>query len=176
MVFKNFRPTNRLLQTPSLQSHAIAIVAALLTTANLAMADSLDRPQFRNGLWYFERTVEYVRTPPNENVLLSKTETTRCVDPNVAMRATFASTDVGSCRSARPQASGNQYIFSNRCDFLGPVRTEITAESEVAYTEINVLFFDPLPKRDMVVARRVGDCEISGAQNVGAGSSARKGR
>jgi hypothetical protein len=154
----------------------IAIIASLLTTASFARADGLDRPQFRNGLWYFERTVEYVRAPPNENVLLSKTEATRCVDPNVAMKATFASADVGSCRSASPQTSGNQYIFSNRCDFLGPVRTEITAESEIAYTEINVLFFDPLPKRDMVVARRVGDCEISGAQNLGASASARKGR
>ena len=117
---------------------AISTIAFVLLTAGLAEADQIDRPKFRTGLWRFERTVEYVRRPPNVNLVLVKSDTTRCVDPNVAMTGIFASPSVGNCRSEKPQLFGNQYIFSNRCDFMGPVSTVITAESDVAYTEVNL--------------------------------------
>jgi len=151
---------------------AISTIAFVLLTTGLAEADQIDRPKFRTGLWRFERTVEYVRRPPNVNLVLVKSDTTRCVDPNVAMTGIFASPSVGNCRSEKPQLFGNQYIFSNRCDFMGPVSTVITAESDVAYTEVNVLPVDPLPKRDMVIAHRVGDCGTSDSRVFAEGSSA----
>ena len=151
---------------------AISAVAFALLTTGLAQADQIDKPKFRSGLWRFERTVEYVRRPPNENLVLVKSDTTRCVDPNVAMTGIFASPNVGSCRSEKPQLFGNQYIFSNRCDAMGPVSTVITAESDVAYTEVNVLSVDPLPKRDMVIAHRVGDCGAADPRVFVEGSSA----
>ena len=64
---------------------AISAVALVLLTTSLAEADQIDKPKFRTGLWRFERTVEYVRRPPNVNLVLVKSDTTRCVDPNVAM-------------------------------------------------------------------------------------------
>jgi len=151
---------------------AISTIAFVLLTAGLAEADQIDRPKFRTGLWRFERTVEYVRRPPNVNLVLVKSDTTRCVDPNVAMTGIFASPSVGNCRSEKPQLFGNQYIFSKRCDFMGPVSTVITAESDVAYTEVNLLPVDPLPKRDMVIAHRVGDCGTSDSRVFAEGSSA----
>lgn len=155
---------------------AISSIALILLTTGLAEADQIDRPKFRIGLWRFERTVEYVRRPPNVNLVLVKSDTTRCVDPNVAMIGIFASPNIGSCRSEKPQLFGNQYIFANRCDFMGPVSTVITAESDVAYTEVNVLPVDPLPKRDMVIAHRVGDCVTADSRVFAEGSSARKNR
>ena len=86
---------------------------------------------------------------------------TRCVDPTIAMRATFASPDVGACHSAKPRKEGNRYTFPMRCDFMGPVRTEINVASDVSYTEINEVAVGTFPKTDTVIARRFGDCKGS---------------
>lgn len=114
-------------------------------------------PHFRKGLWHFERTVYYVAQSSRQ--LLMKKEMTRCVDPTIAMKGTFSSPDVGSCHSAKPRLSGNRYVFPMRCDYMGPVETEITVQSDSAYTEINAITVGKFPREDKVVARRIGDCE-----------------
>jgi hypothetical protein len=86
---------------------------------------------------------------------------TRCVDPTNAMKDIFASPNVGSCRSTKPERVRNRYTFANRCDYLGPVRTDITVHSEEAYTELNVLKVGNFPKVDKVVAQRIGDCNVA---------------
>jgi hypothetical protein len=149
----------------------MASAALILLTPEIAAAEQIERPKFRSGLWRFERTVEYVRRPPNVNLVLTQSNTTRCVDPNVAMVGVFASPNVGNCRSEKPQRFGSQYIFSNRCDFMGPVSTVITAESDVSYVEINTLATEPLPKRDTVVAHRIGECSGANPQMFAEGSS-----
>jgi hypothetical protein len=83
---------------------------------------------------------------------------TRCVDPTQAMKATFSSASVGSCQSSRPEKVNNKYIFSNRCDYMGPVSTVITVQSDEAYTEVNELTVGQLPRKDLVIAKRIGDC------------------
>ena len=83
---------------------------------------------------------------------------TRCVDPTQAMKATFSSASIGSCHSSRPEKVSNKYIFSNRCDYMGPVSTVITVQSDEAYTEVNQLTVDKLPRTDLVIAKRIGDC------------------
>lgn len=84
---------------------------------------------------------------------------TRCVDPTNAMRGIFASPDVGTCRSAKAERVRNGYTFANRCDYLGPVRTEITVDSEEGYTELNIPKAGNYRLVDKVVARRIGDCD-----------------
>ena len=84
---------------------------------------------------------------------------TACVDPTQAMKATFASPSVGNCVSAKPEKVANQYIFSNRCDYMGPVSTTITVNSADSYTEMNELTAGDLPRVELVVAKRLGDCE-----------------
>lgn len=91
---------------------------------------------------------------------------TRCVDPTVAMKATFSSPSVGNCVSAKPEKSDNKYTFSNRCDFMGPVSTVITVNSDESYTEVNELTVGKLPRTELVVAHRVGDCQED-TQNSG---------
>ena len=83
---------------------------------------------------------------------------TRCVDPTMAMKATFASATIGNCHSSKPEKVNNRYIFSNRCDYMGPVSTVITVQSDEAYTEVNEIT-GGLARKDLVVARRVGDCQ-----------------
>ena len=60
--------------------------------------------------------------------------------------------------SAKPEKANNKYKFSNRCDFMGPVSTVITVHSKEAYTELNEATAG-LPKSELIVARRIGDCE-----------------
>jgi hypothetical protein len=88
---------------------------------------------------------------------------TRCVDPTQAMKATFSSAPVGNCHSAKPEKVNNRYIFSNRCDYMGPVSTVITVQSDEAYTEVNELRVGQLPRTDFVIARRIGDCHDDSA-------------
>ena len=86
-------------------------------------------------------------------------EMTRCVDPTHAMKATFSSAPVGNCVSATPERSDNKYTFANRCDYMGPVSTVITVHSDESYTEINELHVGKLPRTELVVAKRIGDCQ-----------------
>jgi hypothetical protein len=136
-----------------------ALFALLLSfgafTSNPARSETFEGPGFRHGLWRFDRTLEY----PDHRLVARREEVTRCVDPTKGMKGTFASPNVGSCRSSQPEQKGNRYTFHNRCDYLGPVRTEITVHSEDSYTEINS-FRDSndFPKVDKVVAERIGDC------------------
>jgi hypothetical protein len=131
-------------------------------------------PSFRKGLWHFVRTMELVIHKHHRQRVLER-DVTRCVDPNVAMKATFSSPSVGNCVSAKPEKSDNKYTFSNRCDYLGPVSTVITVHSDESYTELNELNVGNLPRAELVVARRIGDCEgdpeNSGKPSVSAKSS-----
>ena len=133
-----------ILSAPSLSSQAQA-------------GEAFGGPTFRKGLWRFVRTVEIVE-PQNVRHKLLEREMTRCVDPTQAMKATFSSASIGSCHSSRPQKVSNKYIFSNRCDYMGPVSTVITVQSDEAYTEVNELTVGQLPRKDLVIAKRIGDC------------------
>jgi hypothetical protein len=97
-------------------------------------------------------------------VRLLEREMTRCVDPTEAMKTTFSSASVGNCYSAKPERVANKYIFSKRCDYMGPVSTVITVESDEAYTEVNDLTVGRMSKTDLVVAQTVGDCQDDGAK------------
>jgi hypothetical protein len=137
-----------------------ACVAFLaIFSVSTAAADEVQSPQFRAGLWSFQRTIERIREAPHQNQLLIKEETTRCVNPSLAMKGIFASPNIGNCTSSKPEFTLDRYVFANRCDYLGPVRTEIIVDNDASYTEINVLSVGNFPRRDMVVAQRLGDCE-----------------
>src|SRR6201988_761548 len=100
-------------------------------------------PSFRMGMWYFVRTLYGIQRA--SGMLLSKQELTRCVNPTIAMRATFSSPDIGRCHSAKPLKIDNRFVFPTRCDDLGPVTTEIIVESDDAYTEINTVSVGNFP-------------------------------
>ncbi len=133
-----------------------------------ARAEGFEGPSFRKGLWHFVRTLDLVAHRKNKHRVLER-EATRCVDPTVAMKATFASPSVGNCVSAKPEKSDNKYTFSNRCDYMGPVSTVITVYSDESYEEVNELTVGKLPRTELVVAHRVGDCQEDAQQSAGPG-------
>ncbi|MGL3214901.1 DUF3617 family protein [Bradyrhizobium sp. BR 1433] len=131
-------------------------------------------PSFRKGLWRFVRTLDVVRTAnKNFKYRVVNAETTRCVDPTHAMKATFASGSIGSCVSDKPEKVGNQYTFGHRCDYMGTVSTVITVRSDEAYTELNEIGTGEHPRTDTVVATRIGDCDDGSAAKIEAKSEAK---
>jgi len=145
----------------SISFRCIWLVIALVAAGSLssqAKADVLDGPSFRRGLWHFVRTLDVLPSSKIRHRVLAR-EMTRCVDPTHAMKVTFSPLAVGNCVSARPERSDNRYTFANRCDYMGPVTTIITVHSDESYTEVNELKVGGLPRRELVVAHRVGDCQ-----------------
>jgi hypothetical protein len=138
------------------------LIASVLLLAALAPAQAYDGPTFRKGMWRFERAVEFTSkhpTAPQATRIRIEPLATRCVDPTEAMKETFRVVNAGTCRSEPAQKHGNLYIFPLRCDYIGPVRTVITVESDAAYQEIHELTVGPSPRRETIVARRLGDCD-----------------
>jgi hypothetical protein len=135
---------------------AFSVAAPLLSSQALA-EEAFGGPTFRKGLWRFVRTLEMVNSKNIRQTLLER-DMTRCVDPTHAMKATFSSAPVGNCHSSKPEKINNKYIFANRCDYMGPVSTVITVQSADAYTEVNEINVGRLSRKDLVIAKRVGDC------------------
>jgi hypothetical protein len=135
------------------------VLTALMVVGPITQsrAEPFDGPSFRKGMWHFVRTIDLALHNKTRQRLAQR-ELTQCVDPTHAMIATFASPSVGNCVSAKPEKANNTYKFANRCDFMGPVSTVITVHSEEAYTELNEATAG-LPKAELVVARRIGDCQ-----------------
>jgi hypothetical protein len=137
---------------------AVALSVPLLAPNGAAAEEHFGGPTFRKGMWHFVRTLEIV-THRNVRHKLFKREMTRCVDPTQAMKATFSSASIGNCHSSRPEKISNKYVFSNRCDYMGPVSTVITVLSDEAYTEVNEVRVGQVPRTDLVIARRISDCD-----------------
>jgi len=140
---------------------AVVVIGCGLAAATVVKAEEFAGPSFRRGMWQFERTLEYTgpSTQPPPTAFSIRQEMRRCVDPTESMKETFKPLNVGACHSAKPERLDNRYVFSLRCDFIGPVRTVIELEGDGAYTEINELTVGKFPRKDTVIARRVGDCE-----------------
>jgi hypothetical protein len=132
-------------------------------------------PRLRPGRWHFVRTFESfvgpilgVKVPSSFE---SKQEATRCVDPNLSMQMTFHSGDVGHCHSQQPIVTGNRFVFPVRCDYSGPVRTEVQISSADTYTEMHDLAIGRRIRRETVTARRIDDCETTGSISGAAGGA-----
>jgi hypothetical protein len=157
------------LAKPRVRLRYFCLAIALFAVGPLssqARAEEFEGPSFRKGIWHFVRTLDLVAHQKNKHRLLER-EMTRCVDPTVAMKATFASPPVANCVSAKPEKSGNKYTFSNRCDYMGPVSTVITVHSDESYTEVNELTVGKFPRTELVVAHRVGDCQEEAQKSGG---------
>jgi hypothetical protein len=149
--------------------YALVALMVLGPLSSQAKAEEFEGPSFRKGMWHFVRTLDLIVHRKNKQRLLER-EMTRCVDPTLAMKATFSSPSVGNCVTAKPEKSDNKYTFSNRCDYMGPVSTVITVDSDESYTEVNELNVGKLPRTELVVAHRVGDCQDD-TQNSGRASA-----
>ena len=144
-------------------SLGISLAAGLLLSALPIGQQALayDGPTFSKGMWLFQRSTEFVTKHwvlPNARRVKLEQPVVRCVNPTEAMIETFRSVSIGACQSTPPERKKNTFVFAKRCDYLGPVKTVISVESDTAYRETNELLTGASPKRDIVVARRLGDC------------------
>src|SRR5262245_32285432 len=117
----------------------VSVAGALAATPARVTAGDVEQPSFRQGLWRFQRTIERIHGPSEPNSLLPKQQMVRCADPSVAMKGIFASPPVGKCVSSKPVLTQNRYVFAIRCDYMGPVRTEIIVDNDASYIEVNEL-------------------------------------
>jgi hypothetical protein len=156
-LFAKGRPKNNIL-------FLLGLVLATCPFASEAFA--YEGPTFAQGLWLFQRSTEFITRHwilPNAKRVKVDAPVVRCVNPTEAMIETFRPVTIGTCQSTLPNRKNNTFVFARRCDYLGPVKTIISVESEASYRETNELLVGATAKRDIVVARRVGDCN---AKNV----------
>ena len=90
------------------------------------------------GTWIF----------PNARRIKVERAVVRCVNPTEAMIETFRQVSIGSCASTLPEKQRTAFFFAKRCDYLGPVKTLISVESETAYVETNETIGSSPRKRD----------------------------
>jgi hypothetical protein len=139
----------------------LAASCAIVSGTAVRSAGAYDGPTFSKGLWLFQRSTEFYTKHwllPNARRVKVEQPVVRCVNPTEAMIETFRAASIGSCQSSPPQKRDNTFTFARRCDYLGPVKTVIAVENEAGYRETNELLVGQSPKRDIVVARRLGDC------------------
>ena len=118
-----------------------------------AFADEL--PVFRKGLWEFNRTIESGTGRP-------QTMTSRkCVSPTEDMRAQNARLAKSGCKFSPYTRSANQYTMSAKCSVMGitsDTTTVVSVESDSAYRVTVVGTTDGEKTREVMIAKRVGDC------------------
>ena len=127
-----------------------AILPLMLATA--AVADDL--PAFRHGLWEFDRSVDGGDGKP---VALT---TQKCTDPTADMKKKNEEA-LGTCKMSPVARSGNLYTFSAECTILGvsmQSKSVITAVSDSAYRVDVESLQDGITTRELLNAKRVGDC------------------
>ena len=106
-------------------------------------------------MWKFERTFG------------AKTvEATKCTNPMEDMKKQNAMLEKGGCRFSPVSRSGNVYTFTADCSIRTPSgvaissrsTSVITVENESAYRIAIDVMTDGQATKELLVARRVGDC------------------
>jgi hypothetical protein len=137
----------------------LCTLSGILSSAAAAGADEL--PVFRPGLWSFSVTVNhYGEKNPKVRTM------TRCADPGEEIRKKWQSLAVQSCKFSPLAHTGNQYSYSSACSDRGrtvSTRSVIIADQDDAYRVDSESHTQTQANREVVLARRVGDCPPGGA-------------
>jgi hypothetical protein len=137
------------------QPHLAAVVLALCLTS---VTFAADHPSFRKGLWEFNRTIE-PQVPGGKATTMT---TKQCTDPTVDMKRMNDMLTKQGCKFSPVSVRGNVYSFSSACRIQGvPAESQsvITAESENAYTVHVTASGSAGATKELLVAKRVGDCQ-----------------
>ena len=133
---------------------AVLVALGILLGGDAVAAD--DWPVFTPGLWETTREMSFgdgEKEPP--------LRTRRCADPSAEMGEQRAKLTQGGCRFSPVVRSGKDYRYSADCKMRGMStvsRSVLTASSAGAY-EIRIESeFGGEVTREVLRARRVGDC------------------
>jgi hypothetical protein len=118
-------------------------------------ATAAELPEFRHGLWEYERTVGGNRFGAKE-----------CGDPAQTMRANNAALEKLGCRFSPVVRDGSTYTFTSECAIKLPsgvysssTRSVLTAESDSAYRLEIRDTRQGRTSEETIVAHRVADCD-----------------
>jgi hypothetical protein len=133
----------------------LAVATLLFLLSGLASAAEL--PGFRQGKWDFQRTVEGQAAGGKPVTLTNQ----KCTDPSADMKKMHEVMSKQGCTFSGVAAKGNVYSFSSTCKIQGAdveFASEMTVESDSAYTVDVTSTGGGQSTREHLVAKRVGDC------------------
>jgi len=135
-----------------------AIAASAACGADAAPAGL---PAFRPGLWSFSLTVNrYGEKNPQVRTM------TRCADPGEEIRKKWLNLAAQACKFSPVTHTGNTYSYSSSCDSQGrqlQMKSVIVVDSDDSYRVDSQSHTLTQASREIVVARRVGDCPTRSA-------------
>ena len=140
------RPTRRFVM-------AGAMTLGLLTLASVCQAEEL--PNFRKGLWEFNRTIA---NPSGQ----TKTITAKkCTNPTDDMKKQNDMLAKAGCKFTPMTRSGSSYSFSSQCNIQGisaQSKSVISVDSDAAYKIDVESVQDGAKTKERLVAKRMADC------------------
>lgn len=132
------------------------LLFAWLGGTALAAGPPDELPVFKPGLWSFSLSVNhYGAKEPQVRTM------TRCADPIEEIRQKWQSLATQSCQFSPVSRDGSRYSYSAACDKQGhriSMRSVILAEGDDSYRVDTESHTPTQASREIVVARRVGDC------------------
>lgn len=132
----------------------IAVILSLPLSA-IALAGEL--PPFRKDVWEFHRTVDGQDSSAKPTTMTNK----KCTDPTADMKRMNEMLSKQSCKFSAPSAKANVYSFSPECRMQGVAmqsQSILTVESDSAYTVQVTGSGGGRSTKELLVAKRVGDC------------------
>jgi hypothetical protein len=129
---------------------------AALALGSISIAAAADWPVFKPGQWRFERTMQGSEPAPQ------KVSTTECLDPTADQKAQRDMLAKAGCRLSPPAQSGKTYRYTADCKMGNMTSTSasvLEVESAEAFTITVESTVDGSKSREVLRARRVGDCK-----------------
>ena len=132
---------------------AVTLASALALTA-LAIAQ--EWPSLRQGMWEITRTMQAPGGGAPKTVTAK-----RCMDPAADWQKQNAQLTKAGCTFTPIKRSGSTYTFSSSCNVMGissTTTTTIIVESDSAYSLTVEGKTDGEPTKEVMKAKRIGDC------------------
>lgn len=132
------------------------LFAAALAAAWPAVPFAQQWPALRQGMWEFTRTMQ----PPGGGAATTVTSK-RCIDPVADMQRQNANLSKAGCTISAPAQSGKTYTFTAACKMMGVqsnTKSTLVVEGDSAYTLTVEGTADGQPVKELLKARRTGDC------------------
>lgn len=133
-------------------------IAAALLLGPAAFAFAAELPSFRQGLWEFNRSIQPQSPSGKPTTVADK----RCTDPTADMKRMNDMLAKQGCRFSPVSASGNVFTFSSTCQIQNvsaQSSSTLTRESDSAYTVQVASTGSAGASKELLVAKRVGDCK-----------------
>jgi len=147
-------PGTRFLQNPRVVRVATITLASAL--AITAQAFAQEWPSLRHGMWDITRTMQAPGGGAPKTVTAK-----RCMDPAADWQRQNAQLTKAGRTFTPSKRSGSTYTFSSSCNVTGvssTTTTTIVVESDGAYTLTVEGKTDGEPTKEVMKAKRIGDC------------------